>query len=234
MKTYESIQLVTFLERPNRFIALCEKNDGEVIRVHVKNTGRCQELLIPGVLVAVNHQPFSHRKTHYDLVAVNKQGAWFNIDSQLPNKLVLQGLRDGVITLSQIKGNVINIQPEYTYGESRFDFFIETDRDEKILVEVKGMTLEHDEIGYFPDAPTLRGLKHVTGLLQASKEGFKVGVIFIAQFETIKYGQINEKIQPELASVIALGQKQDNLFVTIYNCHVTPSTVTIIEEKPFR
>lgn len=139
-----------------------------------------------------------------------------------------------MITSSQIKGNVINIQPEYTYGESRFDFFIETDRDEKILVEVKGMTLEHDEIGYFPDAPTLRGLKHVEGLLQASKEGFKVGVIFIAQFETIKYGQINEEIQPELASVIALGQKQDNLFVTIYNCHVTPSTVTIIEEKPFR
>ncbi len=232
MAKYEAIEIVTFQERPNRFIAICTKDDGEEITTHVKNTGRGIELFIQGAKVAVNFQDKPTRKTKYDLVAVKKNQAWFNIDSQLPNRLVEEGLQQNLIKFAILKGNVTHIRREFTYKDSRIDFLIETDLGEKLLVEVKGMTLEHNLIGSFPDAPTLRGLKHVETLIDAKEDGYLRAVLFVVQFETIQVATINKEMQPELQVAIERGIA-DGLEVLAYNCSVTPSDVQIKSQVPF-
>ncbi|MEG0551593.1 MAG: DNA/RNA nuclease SfsA [Vagococcus sp.] len=233
MAKYEAIEIVTFKERPNRFIAICIKDSGEEIVTHVKNTGRCKELLIPGVKVAVNFQDKPTRKTKYDLVAVKKGKSWFNIDSQLPNELVEEGLKQNLIKFAILSGKVIQIKREYTYQDSRFDFFIETDKSERLLVEVKGMTLESQGRGSFPDAPSLRGLKHVETLIEAKNEGYLRAVIFVVQFEDIIYATINEEMQPELQVALKKGMA-DSLEVLAYNCFVKPDEVSINKKVPFK
>lgn len=233
MAEYEAIEVVTFKERQNRFIATCLNQKGEEIITHVKNTGRCKELLIPGVEVAVNFQDKPTRKTKYDLVAVKKNGAWFNIDSQLPNDLVEEGIKQNIIKFDILKGEKLNFRREYTYEDSRFDFLIETELDEKLLIEVKGMTLENEQIGSFPDAPSLRGLKHVETLIDAEKDGYLRGVIFVAQFEKISYGTINQVMQPALKEAFEKGMEQ-GLEVQVYNTKVTPSLVEINKKIPFK
>lgn len=233
MATYSAIQLVTFLERPNRFIAHCLTKDGEMIVVHVKNTGRCKELLIPGVCVAVNHQPFAHRKTHYDLVAVKKEGQWFNIDSQLPNELVAEAIESNMIIFPQLKGTITEIKREVTYGSSRFDFCLTTDLGETMLIEVKGMTLEEHGVGYFPDAPSVRALKHIQTLIKAKQDGWKIGVVFVVQFEQISYATLNRSMQPQLYDVFEEGMGS-GLDVLAYRCQVSPSTISIAEQVPFK
>ncbi|MGO3731972.1 MAG: DNA/RNA nuclease SfsA [Vagococcus sp.] len=229
---YEAVSIMTFKERQNRFVATCVSETGEEITAHVKNTGRCKELLIEGVPVAVNYQNKPTRKTDYDLVAVKKKEAWFNIDSQLPNELVAEGIEQETVKFDILKGNIIEVRREYTYRDSRFDFFLQTDKGERLLVEVKGMTLEHDRVGSFPDAPSLRGLKHVETLLEAQKEGYLVGVLFVAQFEDIKYGTIHTQMQPALNDAFMTGMSQ-GLSVQVYNCQVTPDHVTIKDKKQF-
>lgn len=233
MAEYEAIEVVTFLERQNRFIATCLTGSGEEIITHVKNTGRCKELLIPGVPVAVNFQDKPTRKTKYDLVAVQKKESWFNIDSQLPNQLVEEGIKQNLIKFDILKGNIKEYRREFTYGDSRFDFLIETDKEEKLLVEVKGMTLEQNECGSFPDAPSLRALKHVEGLKNAQKDGYLGAVLFVVQFEKIKFATINKEMQPKLQEVF-IDSMASGVEVLAYNCFVTPEQVTLNQQVPFK
>ena len=168
---YNNIIPGIFLKRPNRFIAEVEI-DGQKETVHVKNTGRCRELLIPGCEVWLTEPGTPGRKTKYDLVAVRKSsGVLFNIDSQAPNKVVKQWLE----TMDYNR-----VVPEYTYGDSRIDFYMERGK-EKFLMEVKGCTLEVDGVGYFPDAPTERGVKHIRELIKAKKAGFNAILAFVIQ-----------------------------------------------------
>ena len=214
---YDNITRATFVRRPNRFIAEVEI-DGQKETVHVKNTGRCKELLIPGCEVWLTAPGTSDRKTRYDLVAVRKDnGILFNIDSQAPNKVVREWL-DG-----QDYDKVI---PEYTYGESRIDFYMERS-GEKYLMEVKGCTMEIDGIGYFPDAPTERGVKHLRELVGAVKSGYKAILAFVIQMDGVSEVRANVDTHPEFG--IALEEaKAAGVKVLFLKCHVEPDELKIV------
>lgn len=189
MKYNKTIQ-AKFIDRPNRFIAYVEV-DGQVETVHVKNTGRCRELLLPGATVILSVADNPDRKTKYDLIAVYKEGiGLINMDSQAPNVVVgeyLAGCND-----------ITFIKPEYKYGESRIDFYFEKG-DMKCLMEVKGVTLERDGICYFPDAPTERGVKHIRELMKAKEDGYEVYLAFVIQMEGVTEVFPNEEMHPEFA-----------------------------------
>ena len=190
---YREIADGIFVDRPNRFIAHVEMN-GAVETVHVKNTGRCKELLLPGTAVRLEVSDNPKRKTKYDLVAVHKQGlGWVNMDSQAPNKVVGEWLA---------KQGYDYIKPEFTYGKSRIDFYMEKG-EQKYLMEVKGCTLEVDGIGYFPDAPTERGVKHLHELAQAQQAGYRCAVAFVIQMEGITEVRPNVSTQPEFGTALA-------------------------------
>ena len=176
---YNQIIKGSFIERQNRFKAVCEISSGN-IAVHVKNTGRCRELLVPNATVLLEKSTSPLRKTPYSLVAVMKGNRLINMDSQAPNKAVYEALQSGKIDLAL--GKITYIKPEAKYGNSRFDFYVETERH-KIFIEVKGVTLEKNNIAMFPDAPTERGIKHITELTKAVSEGFKAFVIFVIQMK---------------------------------------------------
>ncbi|WP_179190392.1 DNA/RNA nuclease SfsA [Candidatus Enterococcus mansonii] len=231
--TYPNVHLAQFNHRPNRFIAECTLQDtGEKVTVHVKNTGRCKELLLPNVEVALSYQPSPTRKTDYDLIAVKKEAAWFNIDSQVPNALASQALIDGTITLPELNGQIVLVKREKRFAQSQFDILVETDTGQQAFVEVKGMTLENHAIGAFPDAPTIRGLKHVTELIEAIHEGYQSYVLFVIQFENVELATIHTNMQPALAEMISTGQKQ-GLRVIAYNCQVAPDKIEIAHQIPF-
>lgn len=182
-----------FIDRPNRFIAHVDLN-GNVETVHVKNTGRCKELLIPGVTVILEESDNVSRKTKYDLIGVYKKGfGLINIDSQAPNKVAKEWLESKDYTY---------IRPEYTYGNSRIDFYMEKD-EKKYLMEVKGCTLERDGIGYFPDAPTERGVKHIYELIKAKKEGYEAVLAFVIQMEGVNEVFPNIETHPEFGTAMS-------------------------------
>lgn len=187
---YHAITEGRFLDRPNRFVAhVCI--DSVTHTVHVKNTGRCKELLLPGAVVRLERSDNPNRKTQYDLVAVLKEGlGWVNIDSQAPNQVVKEWLETQRFDF---------IKPEYTYGNSRVDFYMERG-DQKYLLEVKGCTLEIDSIGYFPDAPTVRGVKHLRELTQAQSAGYQCAVAFVIQMPGITEVRPNITTQPEFGA----------------------------------
>jgi len=214
---YDNITKATFLKRPNRFIAEVEV-DGHTEVVHVKNTGRCKELLLPGCEVWLTAPGTPGRKTKYDLVAVKKDnGILFNIDSQAPNKVVKEWLEES--------GEYTYIKPEYKYGDSRIDFYMERGQ-EKYLMEVKGCTLEIDGMGYFPDAPTERGIKHIHELIKAKKKGFNAMLAFVIQMEGVTEVRPNVDTHPEFGQAMAEARRAgvDILFLT---CQVTPDTLKI-------
>lgn len=188
---YNKIILGEFVTRPNRFIAYVRVNGVEEI-VHVKNTGRCQELLIPGAVVYLELSDNQSRKTKFDLVMVEKKCANFpksrliNMDSQAPNKAVGEWLRQGIY----IKDPLL-VRPETKYGNSRFDFYVET-KDQRIFVEVKGVTLESNGIVRFPDAPSLRAVKHLEELIQCMEQGFEAYVFFLIQMDSVKHFEPND------------------------------------------
>ena len=215
---YDNITKAVFLKRPNRFIAEVNIDSHREV-VHVKNTGRCKELLIPGCEVWLTAPGTPDRKTKYDLVAVRKDnGILFNIDSQAPNKVVKEWL-DGQ--------NYDRIVPEYTYGDSRIDFYMERG-DEHYLMEVKGCTLEVDGIGYFPDAPTERGVKHLHELAAASNKGYKAMLAFVIQMDGVSEVRPNIDTQAEFG--IALDEaKSAGVEVLFLKCHVEPDTLEIID-----
>ena len=186
MKYRKTIE-ARFISRPNRFLAQVDIN-GHIETVHVKNTGRCKELLLPNSQVILSEADNPSRKTRYDLIAVEKAGLGLvNIDSQAPNKVIAEWLSGRDYDL---------IQPEYTYGKSRIDFYMERG-EQKYLLEVKGCTLERDGIGYFPDAPTERGVKHIHELIRARREGYWCGIAFVIQMPKVKEVRPNVETHPE-------------------------------------
>lgn len=208
---YENITKALFISRPNRFIAEVEI-DGKPETVHVKNTGRCKELLLPGCEVWLTAPGTPNRKTKYDLVAVRKSnGMLINMDSQAPNKVVKEWLA---------KQNYDKIVPEYTYGASRIDFYMERGK-ERYLMEVKGCTLEVDGVGYFPDAPTERGIKHLRELMKAVEDGYHAIILFVIQMDEVREVRANVATHPEFG--IALEEaKNAGVEVKFLNCHVEP------------
>lgn len=234
MYHYPQVQVGRFIDRPNRFIAHALVA-GKEVTAHVKNTGRGKEVLLPLVEVALSYQPSPKRKTDYDLIAVKKgadPGFWINIDSQVPNALAADGIRSGQILLPKLKGNITLVKREVVFEDSKFDIYIETDQGEQAFVEVKGMTLENNGLGAFPDAPTLRGLKHVEGLRRAIQAGYQGYVLFIIQFEPVTSATIHQQMQPALAAAILSGQRE-GLTVLAYNCVVTPGTIAVKGSIPF-
>ena len=214
---YDNITKAKFIRRPNRFIAEVEL-DGRVETVHVKNTGRCKELLIPGCDVYLTAPDSPGRKTKYDLVAVTKQGGLLiNIDSQAPNKVAKEWL------MEQGYDKVI---PEYTYGDSRIDFYMEKG-SEKYLMEVKGCTLEVDGTGYFPDAPTERGVKHIHELIKAKQKGYNTMLAFVIQMDGIKEVRPNIETHPEFGIAMEEVQRA-GVEVVFITCHVEPDSLTFV------
>ena len=219
---YSSIIQASFISRPNRFIAEVDIA-GRRETVHVKNTGRCKELLVPGCEVWLNEPGTEGRKTRYDLVAVRKNnGILFNIDSQAPNKVVKEWL------LKQPYDNVI---PEYSYGDSRIDFYMERFsgqvEPERFLMEVKGCTLEIDGVGYFPDAPTQRGVKHIRELIRARSEGFKAVLAFVIQMDGVSEVRPNVKMHPEFGEAMEEAEAA-GVEIWFLPCHVEPDEFVIV------
>lgn len=213
--TYNRIKKGVFRARPNRFIAIVEV-DGEEVVCHVKNTGRCKELLVPGrtVVLAAGDNP--NRKTPYDVIAVYKGERLINMDSQAPNAVAADYLRQRFP-----RGE---IRREVRYGESRLDFSV-TDGEDNWLIEVKGCTLERDNVGYFPDAPTERGVKHLHHLTKAAQEGYKAAVLFIIQMEGIAAIRPNDDTHPAFGE--ALRQAAANgVEIWAVDCTVTPDSLT--------
>ena len=188
--------------------------------LHVKNTGRCKELLLPGAAVRLEVSDNPKRKTKYDLVAVYRQGlGWVNMDSQAPNKVVGEWLA---------KQGYDYIKPEFTYGKSRIDFYMEKS-EQKYLLEVKGCTLEVDGIGYFPDASTERGVKHLHELTQAQRAGYRCAVAFVIQMEGITEVRPNVSTQPEFGTALAEA-KDAGVWVLFLLCHVGWDSLEIVEQ----
>ena len=278
---YNQVVSGTFLQRPNRFIAHVLINGKEEI-CHVKNTGRCRELLIPGCTVycAVSDNP--QRKTKYDLIAVEKSienqivfansgipsqrvkstpeahsTLLVNMDSQAPNAAVKEWLRSGASPF----GNIDFLKPEYKYGNSRFDFYLEcktetkrtgvssnsTEKTEamqapteneithprKIFLEVKGVTLEDNGVVLFPDAPTERGVKHVRELIRCLEEGFETYVLFVVQMEHALYFIPNRKTHPQFADALCDAQNA-GVHLLAFTCKVTPDEMKIDKELKVR
>lgn len=226
---YPNIQLGTFLTRPNRFIAHCLL-DGKEVLVHVKNTGRGKEVFIKGAKVGLVYDANPKRKTHYDLVSIKKGSQWINIDSQLPNALVFEGLKNKEIILPDM-ASLTQIKREVFYEDSKFDFYLKSGSKEAFL-EVKGMTLENQQVGAFPDAPTKRGLKHVLELKKASLAGFQTYLFFLAQSAEMKVSTIHQTMQPQLALAIKEAQEV-GMQVICYNCLVGPGKIVLHEKIPF-
>ncbi|MBE6731626.1 MAG: DNA/RNA nuclease SfsA [Ruminococcaceae bacterium] len=221
---YKNIKEGIFISRPNRFIAYCEV-DGKKEICHVKNTGRCKELLIPGAKVLLEKSDNEKRKTPFDLVSVYKGERLINMDSMAPNKVFGEYVSEGKFIEA-----VQKIKPEYTYGNSRIDFYIEAG-EKKILAEVKGVTLEIDNAVYFPDAPTERGVKHIDELIKAKEEGFEVYVIFVTQMKGVRFFSPNRNTHPEFAHKL-IEAKNKGVNIKCYECEVSIGEVNIIGEVP--
>lgn len=220
---YDNITSALFIDRPNRFIADVSI-DGTTETVHVKNTGRCKELLLPGAEIYLTKPCSKGRKTRYDLVAVRKNnGLLINIDSQAPNKVVYEWLSTHGFT---------KVIPEYTYGNSRIDFCMERSfgiTTEKYLMEVKGCTLERDGIGFFPDAPTQRGTKHLCELIKAAHEGYHAYCAFVIQMDSITEVRPNTDTDPDFAAAFEEA-KRSGVHILFLPCHVEPDSLTIISK----
>lgn len=215
---YENMVPGIFQERPNRFIAHVQI-DGAIEVCHVKNTGRCRELLQPGVRVWCQRAANSNRKTKFDLIAVEKGGRLINMDSQAPNIAAREWLVGGGL------GKIENVRAETFHEDSRFDFSFKLD-GQQCFLEVKGVTLEHDGVCAFPDAPTERGVKHLRGLTRAAQAGFGAYVLFVIQMPDVKYIHPNDVTDPAFGAALrdaAAGGVQ----VLAVDCDVTTDSMTI-------
>ena len=206
-----------FVDRPNRFIAHVEVA-GQLETVHVKNTGRCKELLLPGVRVILELADKPARKTKYDLIAVYKEGfGLINMDSQAPNRVVGEWLQ---------RQDYDYVKPEYKYGSSRIDFYMER-QGEKYLLEVKGCTLEQEGIGYFPDAPTERGIKHLNELAKARGEGYRCAIAYVIQMEGVTEVRPNITTHPAYGEAIAAAEAA-GVKVLFLCCQVREDSLSIV------
>ena len=216
--TYDNIVRAVFMDRLNRFAARVTIRD-QIETVHVKNTGRCRELLVPGAEAWVTASSNPLRKTKYDLITVRKgNGVLYNIDSQAPNIVVAEWLE---------RQDFDRVNPEYRYGDSRIDFYMERGH-ERYLMEVKGCTLEVDGIGYFPDAPTQRGVKHVRELIRATNEGFSAILAFVIQMDGVSEVRANTATHPEFGEALKEA-KVAGVRVIFLPCHVEADRLEILQ-----
>lgn len=215
---YSNMIKGTFLSRPNRFIAHIGIEGREEI-CHVKNTGRCRELLIPGAQVWCQHFENTSRKTKYDLIAVQKGDRLINMDSQAPNAAAKEWLQSGGL------GEISELRPETVHGDSRFDFSFTKD-GRKCFLEVKGVTLENSGICAFPDAPTERGVKHLQGLTQAAKDGYGAYVLFVIQMQDVQYLHPNDATDPAFGKALREAA-QAGVSLLAMDCLVTEDTMVI-------
>lgn len=227
---YSNCTAGTFLSRPNRFVAQVAL-DGRTETCHVKNTGRCRELLIPGCRVYLTRSDNPARKTKYDLIAVEKETAHgpllINMDAQAPNHVFEAWAREG-----RFRPGLTLLRPETVYGASRFDFYWETASD-RGFVEVKGVTLEEDGVARFPDAPTLRGVKHLEELIAARQAGYQAALCFIVQFSGAKYVTPNDTTHPQFGQALRRAAAA-GVEVFALGCAVTPDSLTAEAFVPVR
>ena len=223
---YENTKRAVFLDRPNRFIAHVDLN-GQTETVHVKNTGRCKELLIPGTEVILEESVNPARKTKYDLICVNKSGRWINMDSQVPNKAAAEWIRAGRLFPEEV-----TLKTEKVYGNSRFDIYVESPC-RKAFIEVKGVTLEENDIARFPDAPTQRGVKHVEELIRCQEDGYEAYLLFVIQMKGIREFEPNWSTHPQFREVL---QKAQNAGVHLlaYDCLIREDYIEIQDPVPIR
>ena len=218
---YNSITKAFFLSRTNRFVAVCEV-DGEEVVCHVKNTGRLKELLVKGAVVYLEESSNTERKTKYDLVAVEKDGQIFNIDSYAPNIAAGEFLRE--------KFSDFSVRAEVKKGNSRFDFYMENE-SRKVFVEVKGVTLIKDGVALFPDAPTTRGVKHITELTECVKEGYEAYVLFVIQTEKVLSFSPNDETHKEFGDALREAEAAGVKIIAV-NCNVSTDEMTIDRQIP--
>lgn len=221
---YERIEKGYFLERPNRFTAEVEIRGKKEI-VHVKNTGRCAELLVPEATVYVQRSDNPERKTKWDLICVKKGNRLINMDSQIPNKAVKEWIEAG-----NLCENPTMLRQEVTYGNSRFDLYAE-EEERKIFIEVKGVTLEEDGVVKFPDAPTERGVKHVEELCKAVRDGYEAYIFFVIQMKNVKYFTPNTRTHPEFGKALQKAREQ-GVHIVAYDCEVKKDEIKIRKEVP--
>ncbi len=224
---YKNVISAVFISRPNRFIAVVNI-DGKDETVHVKNTGRCKELLVSGckVWLSVSDNPL--RKTKYDLICSEKPREklpplLINLDSQIPNNAAAEWLKR-----CELFSDRAIIRREYTFGSSRFDFYIE-DGERKAFLEVKGVTLEKDGVASFPDAPTERGVKHLRELMECAAQGYEAYVLFVIQMKEITAFTPNDERHKEFGETLRLAQKS-GVKIMAMDCIVTPDSIVIDEE----
>ena len=216
---YENMEPAVFLSRPNRFVAYVEQAGKQEI-CHVKNTGRCRELLIPGAELYVQRSDNPARKTALDLISVKKGAQWVNMDSQAPNKAAAEWLKNGGLGTKEIL-----VCPEYKYENSRFDFYLETE-GRKAFMEVKGVTLEEDGTARFPDAPTERGVKHIRELMRCLDDGYEAYILFVIQMKGVHAFEPNDRTHPAFGETLreAAGK---GVRILAYDCLVKPDEMTI-------
>ena len=224
---YPNICSARFLARPNRFVARVER-EGTEETVHVKNTGRCRELLVPGATVYLTRGDNPHRKTRYDLVAVEKGPLLVNLDSQAPNRVFAEWARAG-----RFRPELTLLRPETTWGNSRFDFYWEGTGGRRGFVEVKGVTLEEGGHARFPDAPTLRGVKHLEELARCREQGYEAAVCFVLQMGGMVDFAPNDATHPAFGDALRRAAGA-GVRVLAVECDVTPDTLAIRGPVPVR
>lgn len=223
---YLNMEQALFQERPNRFIAYVETKYGREL-CHVKNTGRCKELLTPDAVVYVQRNDNPARKTKLDLIGVKKGDYLINMDSQAPNGAVKEWLQAGNLFSKGAK-----IYQERTYGESRFDFYIE-DGERKIFMEVKGVTLEEDGVCRFPDAPTERGVKHIRELIRCMEDGYEAYLLFVIQMSPVKYLEPNDRTHKAFGDALREAAKA-GVHVMARDCRIETDRIEIMNEVEVR
>lgn len=262
---YRNVVKAKFIERPNRFVAkVLVENGSDIVSAHVKNTGRCRELLVPGATVYLEDFDgrMGSRKMRYSLIAAEKEIApakrngdmgsrrsqtaegesgklLVNMDSQAPNRVVQEALASGKLQLPGLSDapGPLRIKPEKTYGNSRFDFYIETGCGDatgavldngrrKALIEVKGVTLEADGVAKFPDAPTARGVKHIEELCRANEDGFLAYILFVIQMKNVRTFEPNDETHPEFGEALARALTA-GVQAFAYDCRVEPDSLAL-------
>ena len=221
---YGKVIPAEFLDRPNRFIAEVRIGD-RVEKVHVKNTGRCRELLVPGCRCYLHDSCSPSRKTRYDLIAVKKGDLLINMDSQIVNDAAEEFLKKGTLFPRSAA-----IRRETVFGSSRFDFYIESG-PRKIFLEAKGVTLENDGVVLFPDAPTARGVKHLNELVSALKQGYESCVLFIVQMQNVRLFRPNDATDPEFGAALRRAERA-GVKVLVMTCRVTPGSIIVDSPLP--
>lgn len=218
---YHNIHKAKFIDRPNRFIANVTIN-GQKEKIHVKNTGRCKEILVEGTDLYIEKSDNPNRKTRYSLISAYKNDMLINIDSQVPNKVIYEAINKNQI---EPLNNLTKLETEVSYKNSRFDLYYEKNKT-KGFIEVKGVTLEKDGIAIFPDAPTKRGSKHLYELIDSQKENYRSYIIFLVQINNINKFMPNNLTDPEFTKALKLANKK-GVEILAYNSIVTKDSIEL-------